>query len=443
MLISRWLWNSWSKVEESCGVNLLASISPSPRWRVRVHKGRQLAENFIQLSTSLRNHAQGTGESGEKGMEPYWRVHAEWTSVVDDIRREDGFSRFLLSPCFDDLQRAAESGPVIIANRSEYTSDAIIVVHNRPPIHVPLGDSPEDIDQLELWVKRRLRDLWSAIVEPIVAALQNEVQLPKCSRIWWCPTSKLTVLPFHASGPHRQGQENLMDLYVSSYAPSLSALIRTHERARSQRLGRSLLNVVSFAAVGQGQPCATLGLCNLPEVEHEMMRIRDETDKPPSIAFETVTGGAATVEGAVQAFHEHHWVHLACHGAQHPEKPFESWFAMGDGQLTLMRIIRERYARSEFAFLSACHTAQGDRSTPDEVLHLAAGMQFAGFNGVIGTLWRVDDAVAHQVVTRFYRKMFSQPVIDFEYAATALNCAVLESTEVSLEKRIVFVHIGI
>ena len=78
------------------------------------------------------------------------------------------------------------------------------------------------------------------------------------------------------------------------------------------------------------------------------------------------------------------------------------------------------------------------------MLHLAAGMQFAGFNGVIGTLWRVDDAVAHQVVTRFYKEMFKHSVTDFRHAAAALNTAALKTAdEVSLEKRIVFVHIGI
>ena len=60
-----------------------------------------------------------------------------------------------------------------------------------------------------------------------------------------------------------------------------------------------------------------------------------------------------------------------------------SWFAMGDGPLTLMCIVQERcYTHSEFAFLPACHTTVGDESTPDEVL------QFAGFNAVIGTSHR-------------------------------------------------------
>lgn len=71
-------------------------------------------------------------------------------------------------------------------------------------------------------------------------------------------------------------------------------------------------------------------------------------------------------------------------------------------------------------------------------------MQFAEFNGVIRTLWRVDGAVAHQVVTRFYQEMFKHLTPDFEHAAAALNAAELETAnEVSLEKRIVFVHIGI
>ena len=426
------------------------------------NKGRELGSKYTQLSADLRKHAEG---SGDKGIDPYWRVQEEWQSVVDEIRRLDGFSRFLLPPRFEDLQQAAERGPVIIVNASEYACDAVIVLRTGPLVHVPLPCSLEDVIQLcsqlseltkdphaygdnrESWLKQMLRDLWSSVVKPIVNLLQNEVQLPLGSRIWWCPTSKFTNLPFHAAGPHRKLERNLMDLYVSSYAPSLSALIRARDRIRAQKETRGVsgkANLISFAAVGQARPSANTKLSELPEVDREIEKIRNETSMPRDVKFETVTGNAATVEGAVQAFRDHRWVHLACHGAQHAKRPFESWFAMGDGKLTLMRIIQERYTNSEFAFLSACHTAVGDRSTPDEVLHLAAGMQFAGFNGVIGTLWRVDDAVAHQVVTRFYNEMFKRPVIDFEHAAAALNIAVVESAgEVMLEKRIVFVHIGI
>ena len=425
-------------------------------------QGHELGRKFTQLSASLKKHAQ---RSGDRDADPYWRVQEEWQRVVDKIRSLDGFSRFLLPPHFDDLRQAAENGPVIIVNASKYTCGALIVLCSRAPLRVPLRCSIDDIDQLclqlakltqdshaygkhrELYVKEVLRDLWSSVVEPITSVLENDVQLPAGSRIWWCPTSKFTLLPLHAAGPHQQGKKNFMDIYISSYAPSLSALLRARDRLRSQREARNASgspSVVSFAAVGQAYPSADTGLGQLPEVEHEIQRIRNETSMPANVKFKTVTGAAASIEGAVQAFRDHRWIHVASHGAQHAEKPFESWFAMGDGKLTLMRIIQERYTNSEFAFLSACHTAKGDASTPDEVLHLAAGMQFAGFNGVIGTLWRVDDAIAHQVVTRFYREMFKYPVVDFEHAAAALNTAVIKTAdEVSLEKRIVFVHIGI
>ena len=420
-------------------------------------QGRTLGDKFIRLSADLKKYAEGCG-----GVEPYWRVLEEWQSVVDKIRCQDGFSRFLLPPHFEDLQQAAEDGPVIIVNASESGCDAVIVLRTGLPIHIILPCSLTDVAQLcsqlseltrdahayvnhrESYVKQLLRELWSSVVEPIVTVLQDDIQLPPGSRIWWCPTSKFTLLPLHAAGPHQKAQKNFMDIYVSSYAPSLSALIRTRERIHSQRTVLGTASVLSFAVVGQARPSTDTKLSELPEVEYELQRIRNETGMPADVTFEIVTGDAATIEDAVQAFREHRWVHVACHGAQHAKRPFESWFAMADGKLTLLRIIRERYTNSEFAFLSACHTAAGDVSTPDEVLHLAAGMQFAGFSGVIGTLWRVDDAVTHQVVTRFYKEMFKQPAIGFEHAAIALNAAVVATAnEVSLEKRIVFVHIGI
>ena len=75
-----------------------------------------------------------------------------------------------------------------------------------------------------------------------------------------------------------------MDLYVSSYTPSLSALICARERARAQKTARDasgIANVISFAAVGQARPTtADLKLRELPEVERETQKIRNETNMP-------------------------------------------------------------------------------------------------------------------------------------------------------------------
>lgn len=42
---------------------------------------------------------------------------------------------------------------------------------------------------------------------------------------------------------------------------------------------------------------------------------------------------------------------------------------------------------AELAFLCACETAKGDSNVPDEALHVAATMIFAGFRGAVGTMW--------------------------------------------------------
>ncbi|KAG1740433.1 uncharacterized protein EDB91DRAFT_1132431 [Suillus paluster] len=82
---------------------------------------------------------------------------------------------------------------------------------------------------------------------------------------------------------------------------------------------------------------------------------------------------------------------------------------MQDKPLTQLDIIENAALQAEFAFLSACHTAVGDEKMPDEVIHLAAGLQFSGFKSIIGTLWVVDDDVAKRVIeaicSRIWRRV--------------------------------------
>ena len=55
-----------------------------------------------------------------------------------------------------------------------------------------------------------------------------------------------------------------MKVYISSYAPSLLALLRTRDRLRSQRkacaASASTPKAISFAAVGQVHPSEDTGL---------------------------------------------------------------------------------------------------------------------------------------------------------------------------------------
>jgi CHAT domain-containing protein len=201
----------------------------------------------------------------------------------------------------------------------------------------------------------------------------------------------------------------------------------------------------SFVAIGQSSPGAGQGEALLT-VDSELELVRKLV--PATAKPTTLSGDDATRAGALDALQCNTWVHLACHGKQDREQPYYSRFAMKDKPLTLLDIMEKDIPHAEFAFLSACHTAVGDEETPDEVIHLAAGLQFSGFKSVIGTLWRVDDSVAKHVVEAFYKKMVKDlkggDMMDCTKAAWALNratCAV--KTKVPLEQRMVFIHIGV
>jgi CHAT domain-containing protein len=82
-------------------------------------------------------------------------------------------------------------------------------------------------------------------------------------------------------------------------------------------------------------------------------------------------------------------VHLACHGVQDVNDPLNSGFVLSDGRLMLSDLMDLDIKEAQLAVLSACETAKGDRNMPDQVVHLAAGMMFAGFTSIVGTLWYV------------------------------------------------------
>lgn len=71
----------------------------------------------------------------------------------------------------------------------------------------------------------RLRVLWTKVCKPIVDKLL-EIGVKEKSRVWWCPTGKLVELPLHAAGPYAGEEKNLPDIFISSYTPTLSSLIR-------------------------------------------------------------------------------------------------------------------------------------------------------------------------------------------------------------------------
>ena len=400
--------------------------------------GRTLADEFRRLTSAIRNVFDSPGPDQHDRV---CNLNVELQNVVSNIRELPGLSRFLLPSLFPDLQGAGKGGPVIVVNASKYGCDALIVFADKDPVHIPLSITQENVRELssklhtltvrarrrdvtrELW--KFLRELWDKIISPIAAVLLPRVR--RQSRIWWCPTAEFCLLPLHAAGPYEKGQENLADMFISSYTPTLSALIR----ARGSNLPepttqakwfhkwiprKKETKVKHFIAIGQAE-APEQG--ELHSVGTELASIRQRVDGIAT--FTCIEGQEACVSRVVEELGKNEWAHLACHGLPDKKQPFKSAFALHDGHLTIQRLIGCNLANAEFVYLSACHTAAGDEESPDEVIHLAAAMQFSGFRSVIGSMWEVDDDETTKIVPLFYEYMVDESgCLDHTRAAFAL-----------------------
>jgi CHAT domain-containing protein len=147
---------------------------------------------------------------------------------------------------------------------------------------------------------------------------------------------------------------------------------------------------------------------------------------------------------------DHRFAHIVCHGILEPGKPFESSFKLHGGErLLLLDIVRSQLPDAEFAFLSACHTAElTEESISDEVLHLAAAMQFCGFRSVVGTMWAMADTDGQGLARDFYSSVFSnstQGARYYERTAEALRDTVVKlrrKRKTTLERWVNYVHYG-
>jgi CHAT domain-containing protein len=406
--------------------------------------GKTLADEFTRLASLIRNTLNSAGADQHERL---CRLNLEMQRVVTNIRELPGLSRFLLPSLFSDLQRAASGGPVIIVNASKYSCDALVVLLDRDPVHIPMQITQENVRELSTELRTLtvratrtdmtreiasfLRKLWDQIVSPIVDVLQTTH--PSRSRIWWCPTAEFSVLPLHAAGPYRKGQRNLPDLYISSYTPTLTALIR----ARRPDPSNSATQGKRFIAIGQAKAA---GESELLSVGAELANIGQRVSGLAT--FTRIDGEESCISRVVEELGKNEWVHLACHGLPNPTQPFESAFALHDGHFTIQRIIGCDLKNPEFAYLSACHTTVGDESSPDEVIHLASAMQFLGFRSVIGTMWAVDDGETNKITSTFYKHMVDESGrLDHTRAAFALN-KTMKSVNIPFDQRILYIHLG-
>ena len=374
-------------------------------------------------------------------------------TLISQIQALPGLETFLKSPFFDNLRSAAARGPVIIINHSRMRSDILILHHGFPPSLVPtahdfhdratnlrdqlLGARKDGLDssEYEEALSFVLKELYELVGRPVIQRL-NELSVPEQSRIWWCPTSVFCSLPLHAMGPisldDGRRPRYFLDLYIPSYTPTLSTLIE------SSNPGSHSFDKPSIVLIAQPDS-------SLPGAFGEMQAVQATNTQ-----VTTLISAMATPTAVLERLRDHKFAHFICHGILELGKPFDASFKLyKDRPLSLLDIVRSRLPDAEFAFLSACHTAElTEESIADEALHLTAAMQYCGFRSVVGTMWEMADIDGRDLAENFYKRVFSskkQGVRYYERTAKALRDSVINLRRkkgIKLERWVNFVHYG-
>jgi hypothetical protein len=389
----------------------------------------------------------------------------QWDDLVRQVRNLRGFETFLAATPFSRLREAASGGPVIVVNISNRRCDALIIttagVRLRPlpgltanectrqanTLLETLSPPPESAGADTALERQRIEVLfgtmswlWDTVCEPVLNDLQDHGDLPgepaahagALPRLWWCPTGPLTVLPLHAAGHYMEPDATCLSrVAVSSYTPTVEALLRSRERAQPDSGTRVL-------AVGM-PTTPSVGDLRFPDLQAAPRELTRVTEALPGISVRVLrspTRGELDDDGfgqeltqptrarVMRALPSHPWVHFACHGGQDLWDPSRGAVYLADGPLTVLQLAAEELPAAELAFLSACQTAVGGVRLPDETIHLAAAVQFAGYRHVIATAWSISDYHAPAVAKDTYTELAANGRPDAGRAAVAIHHAV-------------------
>ncbi|KAG1803160.1 hypothetical protein EV424DRAFT_1544997 [Suillus variegatus] len=152
------------------------------------------------------------------------------------------------------------------------------------PHHVPLPSIA--LAELKILKDSFTRAIRHSSLLPIVDVLEHVLKLKRRSRIWLCPTA---AHPFQTKVDRSGKEPCLEDLYICSYMPTFSALIRFKQLMKKRM-------PPSFVAIGQGQTGAGKGKALLA-VDSELELVHKLV--PATANRTTISGGAAAQAGAL------------------------------------------------------------------------------------------------------------------------------------------------
>ncbi|KAF5570115.1 hypothetical protein FPANT_13817 [Fusarium pseudoanthophilum] len=311
------------------------------------------------------------------------------------------------------LAQASLGGPIVVIN-VHYRCDAFLIrgamtqALTLPKLSMQaVQDRVDDGNFTSLSV---LEWLWDSIVDPLLDALGYTGPPPRDDpwpRIWWIPTGPLSKFPLHAAGHHldEQSFNSTIDRVISSYSPSIRALVETVNRG--ENTGRNQPQQAQQALIVSMEHTPDIA-ARLPNAVAEAQAVEEACGK---VSIRTIRPDQCTKDSVLAHLPSSDIFHFAGHGYTDNTDPSKSHLRLEDWKTNPLTVsdliaINLRKQKPFLAYLGACGTGEiQDARHLDESVHLISGCQLAGFRHVIGTLCRglTDASVWKENTSKFQR----------------------------------------
>jgi tetratricopeptide (TPR) repeat protein len=232
--------------------------------------------------------------------------------------------------------------------------------------------------QMQEATDSHLQDFYDQLIAPIEKDL-------KADHLVIAPHDFLHYLPFHAL---RNCGEYLHQRYSISYTPSASVYYLCCTKPANTD-SRSLV-------LGVPDPAA-------PQILHEVEAVASVLPDAEVYLGEEATSQVLAERGAGSRF-----IHIATHGWFRQDNPMFSSIKLGMSQLSLFDLYQLNLP-AELVTLSGCGTGLNVVVGGDELMGLKRGLLYAGAQGVLLTLWDVNDRSTADCMRLFYRQLTSNP----------------------------------
>ncbi|KAG8728003.1 hypothetical protein FRC11_011973, partial [Ceratobasidium sp. 423] len=476
----------WLEQGRSAIWNLTFQPRPESVGPLLQHKLQQ-ARDALYDASSRETYPEATGADSQ-GLETVkqkcQRLVEECKRLMDEILNTPDFMDSLYPRRAPDLVRAAQAGSIVMFNLTNLSCDALIltperneirhahlpsvsrailarlrdnlptfknpndIIRRKPSrpyvIHLdhgePIHEAPQDPQEVEtwggLWEERYesvLGFLWSEIARPILRCLGyiDEPPTGELPRLTWCTAGELAYLPLHAAGYYDRPKCKVSDFVVSSYTPTLGALLSADTSSPASLPHSNILGIAP-TYLSAGFPSNYM-VAELNAISQHITR---------SISLSRIIGPGVNSESFLLGMEGSDWLHFCGHIQAKTDNPIQSYFQLDEERLTFDRIIRKSLKDKGLAFTSSCGEVVGDK----EAVHLVSGMLMAGYRSVIGTMGQIADSDCPVVADKVYGFLLKRGRMDYRDSARALHAAVnhlrKEIGDDKFHRWVPFIHVG-